>query len=69
MYYCNSCGLPFLSLQVSHSLDKYGQRTGVIFKVCKQCHTNYHKIRRDFITWGKKGAEMRGKKKYSKFSR
>ena len=69
MYYCNICGQTVARLETSHSLDRTGQRTGVVFRTCPLCHTLYHRVRGDFSAWGKKGAKNRGLKRASKWIR
>lgn len=48
-------------LQTSHTLNENGKRTGKILRTCNKCHTDYHKIRKDFSRWGEMGVAARKK--------
>lgn len=63
MFFCNTCGRKTKYLYESHSLDKNRKRTGRKLMICLNCHQNYHKIRKDWEAWGKKGFQVK-KKKY-----
>ena len=66
--YCNLCGIYTNKLFKSHSLNKLRVRTGREYFTCFKCHMDYHKRRKDFQYWGKKGGtktKSKGKTYYS----